>query len=153
MKFCTISCIITFIFIIANLSVNIFAMNTSQIYKSHLSQENNIKYNKIKHERKKIALDGLYLGLLISVIIILLLKNKSKRSNTNLLCLVGSITFTIQVFYYILSKKSDYMILHLDKEKDRIQWLDVYRKYQVSYYGGLFVGIVGVTIICMQFRS
>ncbi len=153
MKFCNISCLIAIVFIIANLSVNIFAMNTSQIYKSHLSQENNIKYNKIKHERKKIALDGLYLGLLISVIIILLLKNKSKRSNTNLLCLVGSITFTIQVFYYILSKKSDYMILHLDKEKDRIQWLDVYRKYQVSYYGGLFVGIVGVTIICMQFRS
>ena len=153
MKFCNISCLIAIVFVIANLSVNIFAMNASQTYKNHLSHELNMKYKKIQHERKKIALDGLYLGLLISVIIILLLKNKSKRSNTNLLCLVGSITFTIQVFYYLLSKKSDYMILHLNKEKDRKHWLNVYRKYQVSYYGGLFVGIIGVTIICMQFRS
>ncbi len=153
MKFCNISCVITIIFIIANLSVNIFAMNASQIYKSHLSQENNIKYNKIKHERKKIALDGLYLGFFIAIISTLLLNNKSKRSTTNLVCLVGSITFTIQVFYYLLSKKSDYMIIHLDKKKDRKQWIDVYRKYQVSYYGGLFIAIIGVSLICMQFRS
>tara|TARA_B100001142_G_scaffold269979_1_gene275866 strand:- start:304 stop:552 length:249 start_codon:yes stop_codon:yes gene_type:complete len=74
---------------------------------------------------------------------------KGVKKKTNSLynaCLAGAITFLTEYFFYILHPKSDYMINHLHKEKQRKEWLNIYRTMQVNYHIGLVVGIVGVMI-------
>lgn len=144
---CQPSCQITLFFIIANICVNIFAHSTTNNYRNSLNKSNLTRLEKIKHERLMLATHGFILGATIAFIV-MLIKYKSKLSITNRICQIGAITFTIQVFYYLLSKKSDYMILHLNKRQERKQWLDVYKRYQFSYYGGLSLGIVGLYLIC-----
>lgn len=144
---CQPSCQITFFFIIANICVNIFADSMTNNYKKSLNKSNQTRFEKIKKERLIIATHGFILGTIIAFII-MLIKYKSKLSITNRICQISAITFTVQVFYYLLSKKSDYMILHLNKRQERRKWLDVYKRYQLSYYGGLSLGIAGLYLIC-----
>ena len=56
--------------------------------------------------------------------------------------MVGAITLATNYFYYILHPKSDYMILHLEEESQRLIWLKVYRNMQVKYHIGLVLGII-----------
>ena len=42
----------------------------------------------------------------------------------------------------MLKPKTDYMVLHLDKEDQRQAWLNIYRGMQVKYHIGLVLGIL-----------
>ena len=42
----------------------------------------------------------------------------------------------------MLSKKSDYMIQHLDNEGQRIAWLNIYKEMQYRCKMGFVLGIV-----------
>jgi hypothetical protein len=58
-----------------------------------------------------------------------------------IVCMVGGITLLTNYLYYMLSPKSDYMVLHLDDQRQRVAWLDIYRGMQVKYHVGLALGI------------
>lgn len=144
---CNISCLVAIVFLI----IQLFFMFSPSIYSefnefdSTLSDKLKDKYREISEERRNISLKGYGLGLLLSAIIVYF--NKNSKTTTKV-CIVGSVTFITNYLFYILSPKSDYMILHLDKEEQRKEWLDIYRKMQLKYHTGFLLGIVVAMLIC-----
>ena len=84
------------------------------------------------------------MGLVLAFTVLFITKGSKsiKISSTASVCLVGAITLATNYFYYILHPKSDYMILHLEEENQRLLWLSVYRNMQFKYHIGLLLGIV-----------
>jgi hypothetical protein len=112
-------------------------------FKKTLSNKQLKIYENIVNYRRNLYFQGYGIGILISIIIILFnIFNKIKLNYISLGCLVASITFIISYFYYILSPKPDYMILHIEK---------IYKTMQFNYHLGLFLGIVAVFFLSVTF--
>ena len=148
---CGISCSIAAIFLIAMLYMTVGPRLTSpnfmQKYMSTLTKGQMKIYKEIVNERSTIHLQGYALGLILSAVVIyynrVVSKNK-KLSQIPLICTVGAITFLTNYFYYILSPKSNWMILHLTSQVQKAEWLNVYRTMQWNYHAGFVLGIVAV---------
>ena len=55
-------------------------------------------------------------------------------------------------FYYMLSPKTDWMLSHMNNEKEIKSWLLMYREMQFNYHMGLALGIIAVGILAFAFR-
>ena len=146
---CAISCSIAFILIIANVYCCSFGNKTTTIkeFISILSPENQQRYRNIANERRKIYFTGLFLGFALSMLLLiccrtLLISNSGSRGG--LLCMVAAVTLSVNYCYYILSPKTDWMVLHLKSEKETHAWLKVYKTMQYNYHMGLVLGILAV---------
>ena len=147
---CGITCSVAIVFLIANLYVTFTVDKThmkDDFYKT-LSKEDIARYEAIIKERRDIYLKGYGLGLVFSIIYLLLnnyfMKGMSMKSlyNTGVICIVGGITVLTNYFYYILAPKSDSMVIHLDKEEQRIEWMKINKKMTFKYHIGLLLGII-----------
>ena len=150
---CKVSCLISIVFIVSTIYFTL-SVNKQGIHSNYikiLTEEQLIKYKNIVEERKNISLKGYLFGLLLSITLILLNYNLLKLDIKLTTCLVGAITFLTHYFYYILSPKSDWMILHL-KEEQMQDWLYVYRKMQYTYHLSFVVGIISVMILSYSFK-
>jgi uncharacterized membrane protein YkgB len=123
-------------------------------YKSSLSKELQQRYEKISKERMNISYQGYALGVIISLgIIFYNLKIKSvKINNSSLVCIVVATSFITNYFYYMLSPKSDWMLSHMNNEKEIKSWFSMYREMQFNYHMGLVLGIIAVGILAFAFR-
>ena len=153
---CSISCAISAIFIIGMIY---FYNSTSksavvQHYKSKLPTSLKERYEKITNERMMISYYGYALGFILSLFIIFYnLKLKgSKLNNVSIVCIVTSVCFLTNYFYYILSPKSDWMLDHMTNQEQVKLWLQLYRTMQVYYHSGLVLGIIAVGIMAFAFR-
>ena len=153
---CMKSCIIASMFIVAM----IFSMYKSdsissvQEFTQILSKKQKAVYQKITEERRNIYFTGFGLGLLLSFLFLFWkssTKNSYKINRFSTICVVGAITFMTNYFYYILSPKSDWMILHIDGDKQKKAWLSVYRIMQYNYHFGALLGLVGAFFIANMF--
>lgn len=150
---CKVSCLISIVFIVSTIyfTLSVNKQDIHSNYVKNLTEEQLIKYKNIVEERKNISLKGYLFGLLLSITLILLNYNLLKLDIKLTTCLVGAITFLTHYFYYILSPKSDWMILHL-KEEQMQDWLYVYRKMQYTYHLSFVVGIISVMILSYSFK-
>ena len=153
---CSISCAISAIFIIGMIY---FYNSTSksavvQHYKSKLPSCLKERYDKITNERMMISYYGYAIGFILSLFIIFYnLKLKgSKLNNVSIVCIVTSVCFLTNYFYYILSPKSDWMLDHMTNQEQVKLWLQLYRTMQVYYHSGLVLGIIAVGIMAFAFR-
>ena len=101
--------------------------------------------NKIICERRRIYYTGHLVGLFVSIIAIF-----NEKNNLNRACMSGAITMIISYLFYILHPKSDYIILHLNNEKKRKLWLDIYKQMQKRYHYGLLFGIFSVILLSIN---
>lgn len=101
--------------------------------------------------KEKISITGYVLGLCLSITLILLNYFVFKLDIKLTTCIVGAITFLTHYFYYMLSPKSDWMILHL-KEDQMKDWLYVYRNMQYNYHLSFVVGIIATMILAYSFK-
>jgi hypothetical protein len=153
---CTISCMISAVFIIG--MIYFYNMtNKSEIvkhYKEKLPSDLQKRYKTISEERKKISIHGYILGLVFSLFIIFYnLKFKGQRLNTiSLVCTVMATCFLTNYFYYMLSPKSDWMLNHINNPEQVKAWLQMYREMSYNYHAGLALGIIGVGILAFAFR-
>jgi hypothetical protein len=153
---CTISCIISAIFIIG--MIYFYNMtDKSEIvkhYKSSLSSDLQNKYDKISKERLMISYQGYALGVILSLgIIFYNYKIKGvKLGNTALVCTVIATAFLTNYFYYILHPKSDWMLNYLQNKEEIKAWLQMYREMQYNYHMGLTLGIIAVGVLAFAFR-
>ena len=153
---CTISCMISAVFIIG--MIYFYNMtNKSKIvkhYKEKLPSDLQKRYENISEERKKISIHGYILGLVFSLFIIFYnLKLKGQRLNTfSLVCTVMATCFLTNYFYYMLSPKSDWMLNHINNPEQVKGWLLMYREMSYNYHAGLALGIIGVGILAFAFR-
>jgi hypothetical protein len=112
-------------------------------------------YAKIVEERRGIYLRGFGWGLLLSALLLGIHHQYRTLSRAGLLCSVSAITLATNYFYYVLSPKSDWMVLHFnhDNPRDAANWLRVYRGMQVNYHVGLVLGIAGTVLLSNAFYS
>lgn len=155
---CTISCMISAIFIIG--MIYFYNMtDKSEIvkhYKASLPSDLQKRYENIAQERKNISLRGYGLGLIISLLIIFYIvhfKHFSLKGNSfSLVCTVMATCFLTNYFYYILSPKSDWMLNHINNQEQVRAWLLMYREMSYNYHAGLALGIIAVGIFAFAFR-
>jgi hypothetical protein len=150
---CKISCLISLVFIISTIyfTLSVDKQDINNKYVNNLNDEQLIKYKKIVDERKKISITGYVLGLCLSITLILLNYFVFKLDIKLTTCIVGAITFLTHYFYYMLSPKSDWMILHL-KEEQMKDWLYVYKNMQYNYHLSFVVGIIATMILAYSFK-
>lgn len=143
---CAISCAIAFIFIVANVYCCTFGDKTQVIqdFIAKLSPENQQRYAVITQERRGIYFMGLLLGFILAMILMVTCRTYFGGSRGGLLCMIAGVTFSVNYFYYILSPKSDWMVLHLKSGEETQAWLNVYRTMQYNYHIGLVLGILAV---------
>ena len=150
------SCMISGVFIIG--MIYFYNMtDKSEIvkhYKEKLSIPLQKRYEKITEERKMISYYGYGLGLILSLFIIFYnTKMRSYKMNTfSLVCMVMSVCFLTNYFYYILSPKSDWMLNHTSNQEEVKAWLQMYREMSYNYHMGLLLGIIGVGVGAFAFR-
>ena len=143
---CAISCAVAFIFIVANIYCCTFGDKTQVIqdFIAKLSPENQQRYAVITQERRAIYFMGLLLGFILAMILMVTCRKYFSGSRGGLLCMIAAVTFSVNYFYYILSPKSDWMVLHLKSGEETQAWLNVYRTMQYNYHIGLVLGILAV---------
>jgi uncharacterized protein YacL len=153
---CSISCAISAIFIIGMIYFYNSTSKSSvvQHYKSKLPSSLKERYEKITNERMMISYYGYALGFILSLVIIFYnLKTKGKKlNNVSTVCIVVSVCFLTNYFYYILSPKSDWMLDHMTNQEQVKLWLQLYRSMQVYYHTGLVLGIIAVGVMAFAFR-
>jgi len=144
---CLINCTVGLVFLIANIYC-MFSVGKNEkktVFFNNLNLELQNRYIKIVEERRKIYYQGFILGILLSFVLVLLTSAyKRNLSNKVIVCTVLTVTFVTNYLYYILSPKSDWIILYLDSMKERQHWLDIYRTMQVKYHTGLVLGLISV---------
>jgi hypothetical protein len=155
MKCCATSCGIAAT-LIAGMAYCTYMGNRSQLVKDYmrsLTEAQRQTYAKIVEERRGIYLRGFGWGLLLSAALLGIHHRYRTLSRAALLCSVAAITLATNYFYYVLSPKSDWMVLHFKQKQDGANWLRVYRGMQVNYHVGLVLGIVGTVLLSNAFYS
>ena len=145
---CGTSCFAAVVFLIANLYVTFTADKTSgkdALYNT-LDKNDIVRYEAIVKERRNIYLQGYGLGILIALVLLSLM-DRRKMGKMALVCFAGGITLTVNYLYYMLKPKSDYMVLHLNKEDQRQAWLNINRHMQVKYHLGLALCILAAMLL------
>jgi len=152
---CKVSFMISLVFIVGYL-IHAFTVDKygiSQKFRATLNTHQEAIYDKIVKERIWLSIKGYLLGLFVAVVIIIdnYINRRVKDLPTNI-AIATATTFIIHYFYYILSPKSDWMVLHLDHKTQRDAWVNVYREMQWGFHSGIFIGIVGVAILASAFK-
>ena len=153
---CYLSCAISAIFIISMIYIYNNTSKTFIInyYKQTLSTDLQKKYDDISKERLKISYQGYGLGFILSLFFIIynIHFKQNKLNNLNLICIILSISFLTNYFYYILYPKTDWMLNYLSNQQQIKAWLEIYKTMQFNYHFGLILGIIGVGILAFSFR-
>jgi len=147
---CIANCSVGIVLLIANIFC-MFSVDKYTIKKNlydSLSFKLKERYVKIVKERRNIYYRGFVLGILLSLMMVAIMLNTNKNiPNRAILCTTLGITFLTNYFYYILSPKSDWMILHLNERRQREAWLDIYRTMSIRFHTGFLLGLLGVTFL------
>jgi hypothetical protein len=150
---CLTSCMISAVFVIG--MVYFYTMTgKSQVvqqYRSTLSPDLLKRYDNIARERMTISCEGYGLGFLLSLLIIYY-HSKAKMNTTALVCTVIAVASVTNYFYYMLHKKSDWMLYHVHEKRDVENWLAMYRTMSYHYHSGFALGIVAVALFAFAFR-
>ena len=144
-------------FLTANLYVTFTADKTKQKQEFYntLSEDKIEKYENIIKERRGIYLKGYGLGLILAFLSLFLYEKfglNDKRKGLNKICFIGGITLLVNYFYYMLSPKTDYMILHLNEENQREKWLTINKTMQFKYHIGLLLGIIASMVLAYSVK-
>lgn len=139
-------CSVAIMFLVATIYLMLTTNRSKEIDDLYavMNEKQSQHFEQIVKERRDISMKGYLLGLVLAFILLFITKGSKtvKWSSTGSVCMVGAITLATNYFYYILHPKSDYMILHLEEESQRLIWLKVYRNMQVKYHIGLVLGII-----------
>lgn len=167
MFYSCIYCFIAVVFITYMIYTNIQTQKHPFIvdFQESLSKNEFEIYRKIVQERQTIYVRGFILGIIITILLIwgsmlfseyvycgkslcVFLKNLARA---NKFCMGIVVTFIVTYGYYLLSPKSDYMILHLDNKEKREKWLNVYKYMQSQHHYGFVYGLIGAAFISIVF--
>jgi hypothetical protein len=156
---CANSCMFASIFLIANIYMMFSCVNDtnkSEFKKTLTSKQKEI-YEKIISERKNIYYGGFALGIALSILALYIGENylffidKKNKATLPKVCMIATITFITNYFFYILYPKSDYMLLHLTNKAQIEGWLAIYKKMQYKFHFGFVLGIIAVIIYAYGF--
>lgn len=145
-------CISTCLFGFAFLGAMMYTMMKSkdsavfQKFEALLTDEQKKIYSEIKNERIRIYLQGLVLGLVLSVISFMMMKDNVK-SMIQRVCLFLFVGMGTAYLYYSLSPKSKFILEYLTTPEQNAAWLDIYKEMKRRNYMGLLLGIIGYALV------
>lgn len=132
----------------ANITFNMKTKTQLKNFMDSLSVKQKTIYENIIQERKSIYYKGFLLGFSITLLYLLFYSSYNKN---NIIwknaCISVVITGIVTYLYYILSPKSNYIILSLTNEKQRELWLDIYKTMQYNYHVSFIYGLAGVMFL------
>lgn len=148
---CMIYCAVAVVFVVSTIYMA-FAVDKTAVTSGLmrlLSPEQKNHYLKISRIRRSIYLQGMMLGLIFSFVAVMARKSKSPAQPFGWtdMCMVGGITFLTVYFYYILARKPQLMVVHLDTKEQREAWAHVYKTMCYNYHVGLFLGVLAVVTL------
>lgn len=157
---CMIACVFLFYMVYTTFQTRKNDIMTD--FESILSKSEKQIYSKIIQERSSIYNKGFAIGLVLSLF---LLWGSSfgftcgmkacqivhQLNKANKLCTGVVVTFCVTYSYYLLTKKSDYMIVHLNEKEKREKWLEVYKYMQRQHHLGFLYGLIGVGFLSIMF--
>ena len=149
--FCYKTCGLAFVFLFGMiyLTFSVDKTNLKDSLMNTLDKQNQKKYENIVKERRDLYLTGYLLGFAIALIALLVIPKSFGRYSQ--VCFVIAVSYIIMYFFYTLSPKSDYMILHLNDLNQRQKWLNIYKTMQYNYHLGLLLGIVFIGLFMLSF--
>lgn len=143
---CVITCSLAVGFVAASLLVMITKSDKHLKLRNALEEQSRGAYDKIVAERTKLFIKGSIIGLIAALLFYFWAKNK--MNNVSIVCLFISIIFIVQVLFYILTPKSDYILNHIKTQEQAKLWYDVYKDMKFKYHLGFIIGIVGYGVLC-----
>ena len=102
-----------------------------------LSDDMDRIYDGIVRERRNHYFLGLFLGVLLSVV--LLARNPSYSLGTRMAYFLA-VTLSTAILVYSFLPKSDYMLNHLKGPEENRAWLEMYRTMKMRYMAGVVLG-------------
>lgn len=146
---CTFTCFISAVIVIAMIIMTflIHLDEDIQSYEQSMSPELRQVYTGIVQERQSIFFTGYIIGFVLAIMYLVFRNNKFSFATPQTICIVIAISFIVNHLYYMLSPKTDYMVLHLNNESDREKWLLVYRRMQLYFHVAFALGLIGVGVL------
>lgn len=162
MNFCSksggyfsISCALFIIFLVGMFYKILFTNKTSILknFNDLLTGQQKIIYQEIINKRRNIYLQGYGLGFILALCYIYFISQSFKINKTASICLIGSIMFVTNYFYYILHPKGKFMLDYLTKPAQIKEWVAVYKQMQWDYHFGMLLGLIAVMMFGNAFCS
>ena len=107
-----------------------------------LDEEQRQTYSKIKNERMSIYIQGLFIGIALSMLVLSMTKIKKSSK----ICLFIVIAMGFNMLYYHLYPKSTYMLEHTYTKEQNKAWLKIYKEMKMRHIIGFILGLVGYYI-------
>lgn len=99
------------------------------------------KYNLIIHERLRIYMVGVFIGLVLGLIYL-----KFYGSN---ICVFLALVFFTKIFVYHIYPKSTYMLYHLTNQEQVDAWTDIYVHMKTNWIKSIGLGLI--SYICIYY--
>ena len=146
---CVSMCLLAFVFLTGMLATMMTSTSSPMFDKFYntLDEKQKKIYKKVKVERLRIFLEGMILGLLLATVLVVSLNGVANENSR--VCLFVFVTLIVNAFYYHLAPKSTYMVKHLDKEEQRVAWLEIYKTMKYKKIAGMLMGILGYFLLAM----
>lgn len=149
---CAKCCLLSGVFLISM----IYMLNANTItneYEKQLPNELKPVYASIVKERIQIYYTGYFLGFLLSVLFILynIYVKKEKYTALSLVCIIITISFLTNYFFYILSPKKNWMLDNIKSQEQTKAWMKMYKGMQMNYHSGLVLGIISMGFFAFAF--
>jgi hypothetical protein len=102
-------------------------------------------YESIVDERLSIYLQGVVIGVIISLVYLYFIKGTTDVLKHS--CIFTSISLFVQYIYYSLTPKSAWMVTNLKNQEQTQDWLDVYKFMKYRYHMGMVLGLIGYFLL------
>ena len=154
MNFCYKTVFFALIFILADILL-LFLINKKQLknnFVNSLDIEKKEIYKNIIQERRLIYFKSIFIGLLVSLLYMYVLpKNNFLKPKNLSRFFVRSLSIIILYltiyFSYTLHPKTDYMVLHLDTQIQREEWINIYKNMQYYYHISFLLSFISLSIL------
>lgn len=145
LRYCYLS--IVFLFSMLYMTLTIDGNGMTKKLVKHFNSEQVEYYKQVIRERTVIYLTGFSIGFVISLVLLLVMKNKLKLNPWIITCTCVSLSYIVMYFYYTLSPKMDLMVVQLDKKEARMAWQEYYTTMKYKYHISMLLGFVFVSLL------
>ena len=112
-----------------------------------LTKEQKKLYHNITVERLRIYIEGMILGLITGLFGLSLLPKKV--DNSSKVCLFVIVCLLINMVYYRMYPKSNYMVKHLNTPEQKEAWLAIYKEMKYRHLFGMILGLGAYIVLGM----
>jgi len=146
---CINSCLIAFVLLSGTIATMITSKTSPNFRKFNetLTLEQQKLYKNITMERLRIYIEGMILGLITGLFGLSLLPKKV--DNASKVCLFVIVCLMINMVYYRMYPKSNYMVKHLNTQEQKEAWLAIYKEMKYRHLFGMILGFGAYIVLGM----